>query len=581
MNTDILFITPTAIDTILEESLGTLLLATILKNNNFQVKLLRHFEIGDPCNFNEFLASADEQIVAIAPKIISFYTRCDTYHIILKIAERIKTLLPDTYVVFAGPQADISAADTIHEMPFVDFVCCGEGETTIVPLVSSLTKKKPDLSIPGLVYRKGNEVIQNPRPELLQDLNNLPMVDYAIAGVSENQNNPLDDRFRFPIDVGRGCPFGCTYCSTKTFWGRKYRLKSPERIIAEIKDVHQRFGITSYAFNHDMFTMNKRQVLNTCKLLKKLDFPLIWRCSARLDCIDKEMIDVMADCGLANLYFGVESGSPRMQKLMNKNLKLDQVMSILSYVQAKNIKMTVSFIYGVPEETEDDVSQTITLISKIARLKGVAIQTHLCTFLPGTELSTRYIDQMTPAETLSDITGTTAVTECRDLINAHPKLFQHFMEYKTELRYKLRFFSTFIKVWRNLLPVYQYISEKYDENHLIEMYYDFVNANIDLLEKTKDDSPREQYTKVINDERFVRSFAGDKHYDLMADYCRLKGTTLSLSIGESAKEIVCFSPSDLDNGILLQDCKRAIVLVTCVRKENGNVKKTQVILSQL
>ena len=318
---EVVFVTCTESKNILKESVGSLLLATILRSKGIDSHILSYSSFGDMKDFNGFLEEGVRQICEKKPKILSFYTRSDCYHIMLKLAEAAKARL-NCIVVFGGPQADIIARETLREIPFVDYVCCGEGENTVYPFFSSLLRGEPDLTVDGLVYRKNGEIIVNPRPTLIEDLDTIPLLDYSIFP----EDAEVDPMITFPIDVGRGCPFGCTYCSTKTFWGRKYRLKSPKRIVEELQYYHDRFGVRHFVFQHDMFTMNKKLVLETCRLIKELPFKATWNCSARLDCVDKELIDAMVDANLFHLYLGIETGSPRMQKLANKNLNLDGIL---------------------------------------------------------------------------------------------------------------------------------------------------------------------------------------------------------------------------------------------------------------
>lgn len=390
-------------------------MATILKNGGVSSSIFTIPQLPEFSDFQNFVDIIAGEILDKGAKIVSFYTRCDAYHIMIKLAEQLKNRSEVT-VVFGGPQADIVAQETLKAFPCVDYICQGEGETTIVPFFTSLLRGVPDLSVVGLVYRNGGCVIQNPRPMLLQDLDTLPEIDYSIIGMSGSHA----DTQRFPIDVGRGCPFGCSYCSTNTFWGRKFRLKSPERICKEVENLYKLYGISDFSFAHDMFTFDRKRVYEVCRLLKNLDFSVNWSCSARVDCIDNELIDCMVDAGMNSIYIGVETGSKRMQKLIHKNLNLDLLLPRLRYLQSKGIHTTVSFIFGFPEETREDLSQTLSLIGEIAKLDAVVIQTHLCTFLPGTELSVRYGSQMVPAQYLSNITGSAGVFECENMIYSHP-----------------------------------------------------------------------------------------------------------------------------------------------------------------
>ncbi|MBQ4600413.1 MAG: radical SAM protein [Oscillospiraceae bacterium] len=566
---DVVFVTPNLAGNIQSEHIGTMLLATILRDHGITPVILQYFRFGDPGkDFQRFLDNALSQIQSHSPKIVSFYTRCDTYHISLMMARCLKELDPGIYIVFGGPQSDMSAEDTLSQIDYVDYICRGEGENTVYPFFSSLLAGTPDLSVPGLVYRKDGKVIMNPRPALC-DLSKIPDIDYSFFPLPEI----CDEKTVFSVDVGRGCPFGCTFCSTKTFWGRVYRLKDPQQIVQEIRTVHQRFGISNFNFAHDMFTMKRRQVIETCRLLKELDFPIQWRCSARLDCIDPELIDIMVDAGMIQLYCGIETGSPRMQKLVNKNLKLDRVMDILSYANAKGIQLTTSFIFGFPDETEEDISCTISLMGKIAALRNVVIQCHLCTFMYGTEMTERYRDRLTPTDVLSDTTGGIALAECRDIIEAHPSLFVHFHEYHTELRTALRFLPQFVLMWTHFQPVFQYISEKYPADRLIEMYQDYVGANEEMLCQIVETPDMFNHHRLLEKDNFLSSFSKDENYDKIYDYRRIKLMEAGdgLDIGKPVSQIYCISPSQIHSNARLEDYTRGIFAVTHIKNPNGSV----------
>lgn len=564
---DVLFVTPNIEGNIYEEPLGTLLLGTILRQNSIAVDVLQFYHFGDLKDFPAFLEHAVRLILEKQAKIVSFYTRCDTYHITMALAREIKTRRPDIWIVFGGPQSDITAKETVSEIDWVDFICCGEGENTVVPLFSSLLKGAPDLSVPGLVFKADGQVIQNPRPALIENLDMLPKIDYSLLQYVKGRHLTGVSAL-FPVDVGRGCPFGCTYCSTKTFWGRKYRLKSPERIICEIKDVHERFGVSAFVFQHDMFTMKREQVVETCRLLKTLDFPVTWRCSARLDCLDEELIDIMVDAGLRSMFIGIETGSARMQKLINKNLKLDRVMPVMRYLGKKDLKVTASFIYGFPEETQEDVEQTIDLIAQIEELPGVSVQTHLCTFLPGTELSERYAADMVPSDRYSDIVHDYAISDCAELIEAHPSVFRHLLEYRTPMRTKLQYLTVFFNVWSRTAPAYRYLSEQYGQGGLLNMYYDFARLNGDILKDVPDE---EQLEVLLKKDCLIEQLKNDENYDIIQDIYRLRAAQISAAKeGRGvATDVYCFSPRDLKRGADLRQIRRRLTMITSVLQPDG------------
>lgn len=556
---DVLFITPNMNGSLGAEAMGTLQLASILKEKNIECDILTFHKIGDLKDFEKFTQNALNIISELKPKIVSFYTRCDIYHIDLKLAQLIKNKWEDIYIVCGGPQSDITAKQTIENIPFVDFICCGEGENTIYPFFSSLLQGAPDLSVPGLVYRIDGVSYQNPRPVMIENLDDLPMIDYSFLRL-ENEN--ADKKDTFPIEVGRGCPFGCTFCSTNAFWGRKYRLKSPQRIYEEIKKLNKEYGFKRFGFTHDMFTLNRNKVKETCELLKTLDFKIEWGGSSRIDCLDAELIDIMVDSGLQGLFLGIETGSPRMQKIINKNLNLEHAVEIVEYMSQKGVKPTISFMYGFPEENEEDLSQTIALVAQFLKLKKITLSPHLCAFFVGTEMSAKYAEFMKPVDYYSNETGNFAVEECKDLIEAYPDLFTHMLEYKTDLRTRLEYFEVFMFVWQLMQPVYQYISEKYPKDRLIDMYYDFAEKNCEFLKQESSLYARRTAQKLIFEDKFVQSFENDENYDLMRDYCRLQQIIIEKR-PVMVSEVISFDANNYWKYTSIADLPRGSHMVLC------------------
>ena len=236
---EIVFITPNFTNTVRSVPIGSMLLATILQNAGYSPSIL-HIELPvEP--LEAFLDREEQRIVSEGAKIVTFYTRCDVYHLEIKLAQRLKERHPEIYIVFGGPQSDLCAEPTLREIPWVDYICRGEGETIIVPFFRSLLSGQPDESLNGLAFVRDGRIVMNPRPPLVQDLDALPTINYDLLRFEDKLDEEGNTLRYYSIDVGRGCPFGCTYCSTKSFWQQRYRLKSAERIISEMKQLHERF----------------------------------------------------------------------------------------------------------------------------------------------------------------------------------------------------------------------------------------------------------------------------------------------------------------------------------------------------
>ena len=259
---DVLFINPTEKCALNQEVNGTMLLATKLLLAGFDVDVLRFYQIKsfNDKNYEAFIAEIVENILARGAKCVSFYTLWLTYHVVLRIAKEVKERSPQTVIVMGGPQASATAEETLRAVKYVDYICTGEGEETVVPFFRAVLSSDPQAiaTVPGLYYRKDGEVVLNHVEVPMCDLNTLPYWDdrLYLPEHGRGEEKVSSDTYFMPIDAGRGCPYSCTFCCTSHFWKRMYRLKSPERIVEDIRHYNEAFGINSFwGFQNPLMNM--------------------------------------------------------------------------------------------------------------------------------------------------------------------------------------------------------------------------------------------------------------------------------------------------------------------------------------
>lgn len=476
---DILFVTPSFSPKLQEESIGTLILAKIAMAANYEVHVLRYWEAyNDFTDYSLFKKYLINRIISYKAKIVSFYCRCTDYHISIDIANSLKALNNELIIVFGGPQAELVASETLENFNSIDYICCSEGETTIVPFLNYLLRNReaqitPD-SIPGLVYRDQNNICQNPFPTLLPN-GYCSIENYYDIIPSEVLNNS----YRATIDVGRGCPFCCTFCSTKSFWKRKFRLRNIKNIVDEIEFVVHNIGITRFDLDHDLFTADKKKVVEFCEELKARKLNISWHCSSRIDTIDKELVDIMIECGLFKIMFGIESASLRMQKIIRKNLNLNDCFDIVAYCRNKGLRVITSFIYGLPEDSEEDFEQSFRMMQKFQNM-GANVSTYLCGILNGTELYQKYHDKLVFSEENVKNHKYFGLEDLEDIIVKHPTIFPHFYDLDIPLRMSLRYFEVFRNIWNLLFPnTFGFVSNIFIRANMryLDMYYMFIESN--------------------------------------------------------------------------------------------------------
>lgn len=440
---DVLFIVPSMSPYLLQECRGSLELAQILKSNGVSVDLLRYWQADlDLDCFSKLVTNIAKKVDSFNPRIVSFYCRCDVYHVILSVAQTIKKRHPEIVILLGGPQAEISARETLKAFPFIDYICCGEGETTIFPLISSILSGHPNLSVDGLTYINENGVVvQNKLPNLICDNYKMGFACYQLI-----PHTVITNSSQAVIEVGRGCPFNCSFCSSKTFWKRSFRLRNIDDIIDEVQYIYKIYGIKSIRFEHDIFTADKKRIRAFCEKLIEKKISISWRCSSRADTVDEDTIILMQKAGLKGIFFGVETGSERMQSIIQKNLNIEKTKEIINFCVNLGVKVNASFMYGFPQETEEDFSDTLNLICDLIDMGVQRVQAHLVDFLQGTELYEQYKDQLIFNGRVSNLATQFGILRC-NYIQENPQIFAAFFDYPSELRLILDYIEPFLRCY--------------------------------------------------------------------------------------------------------------------------------------
>jgi hypothetical protein len=336
--------------------------------------------------------AAAEHILTFGPDVVGFGTICSGFPASIAVAKALKARRPSLPVLMGGPQASLVVNHLLREVPEVDFVLTGESDHTFARFLEGFHQGRPQ-AVPGMAWREGGAVRLEPGGPPV-DLNALPMCDYGMWPLLEAWENGWFEG-GVPIDAGRGCPFRCSFCSTSLFFRRRYRIKSASRLEEEIRHLYRSFGFTRFRLTHDSFTTNRNDVVDICRVLAASDVPgLSWTCSARVDAVDSELLKIMWKGGCRGLFFGVETGTPRMQKAIQKNLDMEAVETALSKAFDLGFRVVISCIVGFPEEKWEDVEGTLRVLLRWSNLSRVYGQVHLLAPQNGTPLLAKYGDRL-------------------------------------------------------------------------------------------------------------------------------------------------------------------------------------------
>ncbi|MGC1550621.1 MAG: radical SAM protein [Rhodanobacter sp.] len=359
--------------------------------------------------------------------IIGFTALGCNFPFVVNLAKRVRRSYPDKKIVLGGPHATILHQEVMGAFPWFDIIFRHEAEETFARYLQMQDHQNLHL-ISGVTYRtpEGEVKINHGKP-IIQDLNVLPRHQYDAYDFRET---PVDF---MRIEAGRGCPFSCTFCSTATFFGREYRLRSPESIKQDMLFLNEKYGISAFRLNHDLFTVNKKKVAEICEVIKPLAFT--WGCSARADCVDTPLLETMAEAGCDRIYLGVEAGSRRMQKITRKNLDLSLVPEVLETTERLKMRTVTSFIVGYPEETEDDFKETLKMAVDLhCREAGLnTSQIHVLTPEPGTDLMEKNADVLFSDPDPTGFNIPTLNEDEVELVEAHPSIFSNYLAFPSGL----------------------------------------------------------------------------------------------------------------------------------------------------
>ncbi len=366
---------------IITPPLGLAYLAGMLEHYEHPVKIL------DGIALNLSLSRLKKLIKKEQPRIVGVTATTSQIFDALKVVKAAKEVCPGCFTIIGGAHVTFLPLETMNDPlygKYLDAVCIGEGEQTLLELTQTLEKNGDDLStVRGIAYRNNSSIkINNPRPPI-EDLDSLPwpsrhllpMDRYKLLGKEEDIGH---------IYTSRGCPFNCIFCSSSKILGNRFRARSPESVVEEFEHIASEYDPMTIEFVDDIFTLNRKRVTKICRKLRTQHlYDISWACSSRINITTRTMLSEMKKAGCFLIYYGIESGSQHVLDLMKKQLRIEQIVKVVKWTQEAKINVLGSFLFGIPGETKVEMEQTIRFATKLGLLYT---QFSIATPYPGTEL---------------------------------------------------------------------------------------------------------------------------------------------------------------------------------------------------
>ncbi len=357
------------------QPIGIMYLASLLKNNGHEVELLD----AEAMNFGfedtvDFIKKKDYDVVGMT-STTPLFNACIT------IATELKRANLNLKIVLGGPHISALPNESISFDP-IDFIVIGEGEYSFLELVKTIEQKGDFSQVKGIGYKQDGKVILTPRRELISNLDELPFPAREL--INNDLYLKLYTGKKYTVMTStRGCPYQCIFCDSVITFGHRARFRSADNVIAEIKEVVEKYGITDITFTDDTFTLNKERTIEICKKIIDNDLKINFICSSRANTIDEERLEWLKKAGCIQITFGIESGDEGILKIIKKGITLDMARKAIAMVKKAGIGTHASYMLGNPGETLDTVRRTITFAKE---LDTDYAQFSIATPFPGTEM---------------------------------------------------------------------------------------------------------------------------------------------------------------------------------------------------
>ncbi|MDP2922569.1 MAG: radical SAM protein [Candidatus Omnitrophota bacterium] len=334
--------------------------ASVLRDNGFKVKI--NDCIVEELNFEDIQRIIED----FKPGLVILNVATPSIVSDLGTARYIKKVCRDVKIATIGIHCSALPKECLNFEQDIDFIVRGEPEYTVRDLAFLISNKNEIFlrEVKGISYWDGGIVINNEDREVIENLDELsfPAWDLIDRG---KYILPFSLRKFLLIATSRGCPHSCIFCAENTYYSRKYRKRSPERIADELEWVKNTFGIYDFLFWSESFTLDQNFARLVAEEIINRKIKVNWVCNSRVDNVDFNLLKIFKKAGCWMIGYGVESGSQKVLDLMGKKIKLSQIKEAVELSKKAGLKVTAHCILGFPGETMETMGETVNFVKKL------------------------------------------------------------------------------------------------------------------------------------------------------------------------------------------------------------------------
>lgn len=357
--------------------LGLLYLGTVIKNSGEHVKIFDFNSLENNDTEEEMI----QRIAQLNPSIIGFSVATTSYPYTFELAKKMKRILGQTVFIWGGHHVSFQPEEPLLQ-GVADVVIRGEGEDAILKLIC-ITKEygrryKEFLNdVEGISYICDNQIHHN-KPDYLviRDLESVPIPDRTLLDLSKYKNAST-------ILASRGCVGKCKFCASACMGVPREREISS--IIYEMDILVKQYGYKHINFVDNVFAYNKKRTKELLEAICKKNLPVTFSAEVNINFMDEEVVELFKRAGLKFVQFGIESGSNKILKSINKTISIEKSHSIVKRCLEEEINVVCSMLIGLPEDTEETIAETVAMAKQFKK-EGAQIVLSCMIPYPGSEV---------------------------------------------------------------------------------------------------------------------------------------------------------------------------------------------------
>ncbi len=318
------------------------------------------------------------------PDIVALTSYSPFFHVQVELARALKAAKPDLPIMIGGSHCTIVKEKAMLDC--FDYVFAGEAETSLPEFLRRLEAGESLEGLKGVVWRddKGENHFAG-AADPLKDFDSIPIPDRDLLDNDAYRLGTLNGRDPFSlIQTTRGCPWKCIFCASPLLNTTVIRRRTPEFVVAEIKEVVEKYGIRHFFIVDDVLTLHDKHILKICDLIIEAGLKITFESSTRANLVTEENVSRMVEAGLIRLSLGLETVDEEVRQIMNKKVPLKHYVEANRIMNKYGVEVLNSVMLGLPGEREETVRKLFKFLAENKDIKQANLA--IAVPYPGTEL---------------------------------------------------------------------------------------------------------------------------------------------------------------------------------------------------